>query len=693
MRTGKYNRALMGEPPAGATPHAEIAADDRLDSWKEIAAYLKRDVTTVQRWEKRERMPVRRHVHDKLGSVYAFRSELDAWSRGRRPQETEPPQEQLDRSTTDIETETSALPAPSRWRLVGLLTAGGLLLALVAVWSLLERADYFWRNPLDGAQFQTLTDFGTEQAAAVSRDGRFVAFVSDRNGRMDVWVTQIGTGQFYDLTQGRVRELVNPSVRTLGFSPDGSLVTFWARGAGAAGTADISMWAIPTLGGQPRPYLEGVAEFDWSHDGSQLVYHTPGPGDPTFVKNASDQTPGRKIFAAAAGLHAHFPLWSPDGAFIYFVQGSLPDAMDIWRLQPAGGAAERFTHHNARVSHPVAVNDRTLLYLASDSDGSGPWLHGLDVQRRKQHRVDAGPNRYTSLAASADGRRLIATLTNPRGTFWRLPISDAPVDASAAAPIALPTGRGFSPRLGAGYLLYVSSKGTSDGIWKLVDSAAAELWSAPDARIIGGPEIAPDGQRVAFSVAQRGRTSLYVMNADGTGARVVTESLALRGAPAWTPDGQSITSAAVADGVPHLVRIALNGASVPLLQEYSVDPVWSPGGDFLVYSGADIGTTFPVKAVSAAASPYAIPNLTLTRGARRLRFFHGQRALVVMRGEIQHKNLWLIDLATGAERQLTNLAADFNVRDFDLSSDGREIVLERVQEHSDVVLIDLAPRK
>jgi hypothetical protein len=57
--------------------------DDRLDSWKEIAAYLKRDVTTVQRWEKREGMPVHRHLHDKLGSVYAFRTDLDAWARTR----------------------------------------------------------------------------------------------------------------------------------------------------------------------------------------------------------------------------------------------------------------------------------------------------------------------------------------------------------------------------------------------------------------------------------------------------------------------------------------------------------------------------------------------------------------------------------------------------------------------------------
>jgi Tol biopolymer transport system component len=81
----------------------------------------------------------------------------------------------------------------------------------------------------------------------------------------------------------------------------------------------------------------------------------------------------------------------------------------------------------------------------------------------------------------------------------------------------------------------------------------------------------------------------------------------------------------------------------------------------------------------------------LTRGSRRLRF-SGRRALVVMRGDIQHKNLWLIDLETGAERQLTRFPSDFSVRDFDISADGRELVLERVQEHSDVVLLDRVAR-
>src|SRR5438034_7004733 len=54
---------------------------DRLDSWKEIATYLRREVRTVQLWEKKEGLPVHRHFHQQLGSVYAFRSEIDRWRR------------------------------------------------------------------------------------------------------------------------------------------------------------------------------------------------------------------------------------------------------------------------------------------------------------------------------------------------------------------------------------------------------------------------------------------------------------------------------------------------------------------------------------------------------------------------------------------------------------------------------------
>jgi hypothetical protein len=73
-------------------------------------------------------------------------------------------------------------------------------------------------------------------------------------------------------------------------------------------------------------------------------------------------------------------------------------------------------------------------------------------------------------------------------------------------------------------------------------------------------------------------------------------------------------------------------------------------------------------------------------------FLANGSSLVLLRGEIQHKDLWMIDLATGAERQLTKLAPDFNISDFDISPDGSEAILERVQERSSVVMMDLPQR-
>ena len=554
-----------------------------------------------------------------------------------------------------------------------------------------QRTEYFWRNPIADARFQTVTDFdGVEQAAAVSRDGHFVAFLSDRDGQMDVWVTQVGSGQFHNLTRGSAPELVNPSIRTLGFSPDGSLVTFWVRKQNGSSGGDISIWAVPTLGGQPRPYLEGVAEFDWSHDGSRLAYHTPGPGDPLFVSDGSRRSEGRPIFTAPAGLHCHFPLWAPDAAFIYFVQGSLPDKLDIWRIPPAGGTPERITSHNGRVSYPVLLDRRTLMYLASDPDGSGPWLYSMDVERRIPHRLTSGLDRYTSLAASADGRRLVVTLASPKRTLWRLRIADSPAEVSAAARISLTTSTGFSPRLGPNYLLYVSATGTSESIWKLANGTGTELWSGQGARVFGGPAISPDGRQCRI-LGPATRADALVRDAGRRHERADCGRFA-------RPAGRS--SMGARRPIDHLGGgRSRRPAPLPRAGRRRLPRSFCPG----VLGRSRVGARRPLRCLLGTrhrhhvfgesrhgrGAAHPLPPLTLTRGARHLAFLPGGRTLVFLRGEIQHKNLWLIDLETGAERQLTNLTPDFDIRDFDISPDGREVVLERVQERSDVVLLDL----
>ncbi len=68
----------MNEPSADPTSDAS-SRGLYLDSWKEIAAYLKRDIRTVQRWEKREGLPVHRHQHDERGTAYAYSAEIDRW--------------------------------------------------------------------------------------------------------------------------------------------------------------------------------------------------------------------------------------------------------------------------------------------------------------------------------------------------------------------------------------------------------------------------------------------------------------------------------------------------------------------------------------------------------------------------------------------------------------------------------------
>ncbi|MGB9245657.1 MAG: hypothetical protein WCC03_20085 [Candidatus Acidiferrales bacterium] len=95
----------------------------RLESWKEIAAYLGRDVTTLRRWEKREGLPVYRLQHNKLGSIYAYTSELDAW---RNRQTTAGA---TDAPDAEAEDQPTRIRPVRRWLVVGGVAVFGLLVA------------------------------------------------------------------------------------------------------------------------------------------------------------------------------------------------------------------------------------------------------------------------------------------------------------------------------------------------------------------------------------------------------------------------------------------------------------------------------------------------------------------------------------------------------------------------------------
>ena len=87
--------------------------------------------------------------------------------------------------------------------------------------------------------------------------------------------------------------------------------------------------------------------------------------------------------------------------------------MDLWRIRGSGGDPERLTQLNSEMRDPTPLGQGTILYLARENDGSGPGIWAFDVARKASRRITFGLENYTSLSASADGRRLAVTVANP----------------------------------------------------------------------------------------------------------------------------------------------------------------------------------------------------------------------------------------------------------------------------------------
>jgi len=566
------------------------------------------------------------------------------------------------------------------------------------VWQLWQQ-DYFWRNPLAGAAVERLTDFaGDEADAAISPDGKFMIFLSDQDGPFDAWISQIGSGDFANITKGRFQLMNNPRTRSVGFSGDGAQV--WFMQQVTARPLRWTSWISPLLGGAPRLFVEGGLGPIWSPDGKNVVYHTNDLGDPIFIADPNGSNP-RQMFVAQPGVHGHYLTWSPDGRFVYFVRGILPtEEMDIWRIPvPSSNTAatpERITYHNARVAYPAWLDARTLIYSATAEDGSGQWLYAIDVEHRIPHRVSSGfAEQYLSVSVSkTEPPRVVTTIATPTASLWTVPISGSVQAEAAVTRVPVPNTRALSPRFAPGYLAFLSSKGGADGLWKLEDGTALELWRGDQGGVVAPPAVSPDGRLICFSSRKRGISGLYVMNANGTNIRTLVDSLDVRGAASWSPDGKWVAFAGNQGEGTRLFKISLDGGRpVQLRDTLSYNPVWSPDGQFIVYSEQQSAGQFEVKAITPEQAPVPIVELQIVgfTTATSYRFVPDRNALIVLEGVIgTSQNFFWVDLATGQRRQLTDLKAGPVINNFDVSPDGTRIVFDRLRDNSDIVLMNLA---
>ena len=279
-----------------------------------------------------------------------------------------------------------------------------------------------------------------------------------------------------------------------------------------------------------------------------------------------------------------------------------------------------------------------------------------------------------------DGERLVR--------FGRGTRAEAP-DLVGDGYALLTTERALAPRFGGTSLFFLSARGTGDGLWRFQDGQAFEVLKGTDGPLFEPPAVSRDGKRVAVILGKEGRRHLAIMSADGTGLRGLAEAIDIQGTAAWSPDGAWIVTGGSRAQGSALFKIPVDGgAPVPLIAGPGSNPVWSPEGNLIVYDGALVpGQLAPLLGVRPDGAPVELPPVRVSPGSQRF-LPDGSGLVYLPRNSHQSPEFWLLDLATGNQRQLTRLGNQGILGSFDITPDGKHLVFDRSRENSHIVLIE-----
>jgi Tol biopolymer transport system component len=552
--------------PHAPDPGPEPPAEGRLDSWKEIAAYLRRDVRTVQRWEKTEGLPVRRHLHDALGSVYAYRHELDAWREGRQP--VLAPQEAA----------TVRVRRNLHWAALGglVVLASAGLIATRPLWNGHDAAPVVFRTV-------QLTNNQLPKFPRLATDGSRVYF-SERVGER--WVvtaipTTGGTPETVPIP------LSYPVVEDV--SPDGSEMLVTDRSSAVNGNPPL--YRVPAGGGVPRRVGEVATDSAiWLQDGRTILYRNDFQLKLVDLDGAAPRTlvtaPGIPVYASA----------SPDGRRVrYSVVDTRNMTCSVWEVRIDGG-----------VPHPLFP-----AWSAGAYDAHGSWSAdgdyflvairdgtvGVWVERRGKGWFgrEAAPARLMILPMSAyaplasrEGQRLFLMAEFASGHLVRW---DPGAREFVAHPAGIPgTMVDYSPD-GAS-IVYVAFP--SYTLWRArADGTERRPLTDPSLRGVL-PRWSPDGKRIAFSGSTLGHPwRIYAVPSNGGRPQPLAEGRGAEADPGWSPDGRSLVFSRDLGEKPYtgfslrLLDLATGQTTEVPGSEGKSSPRWSPDGRHIAARPAD----------------------------------------------------------------------------------------------------------
>jgi tricorn protease len=421
-----------------------------------------------------------------------------------------------------------------------------------------------WTADENGQNVQRLTvNRARDVYGRFSPDGKWIAFSSERNGNLDVYIIPAGGGNAKQLTTHSADDTV------LGWSSDSRSILFSAnRGEDFM----PQLYLVGLDGGMAwKAGTDMGVQASFSPDGQRLAYNQKSQVYWRKFYRGSYQSDimvmdvGAKKFTQITdfdGLDS-WPMWGRDG-FIYFVSDREGNGLtNIYRVSESGGKADRVTTFKAGdVRWPAISSDGKVIVFEHDF---GIW------------KLDVNSKRATPITLNIDAET--------QENLSEVQSFNSQADDYDLAP--------SSRRLALSIHGEIFTAPVEEGDLKQVTDGSARD------RNVG---YSPDGKWLSYISDQSGREELYVVPVDGSApAQKITDIDALKLAYNWSPDSKEIAFAASDDKLRKLV-VATKQVTVLDTARYGgfASPVWSPDGKWIAYAKPDISRTTDVYMVAAS---------------------------------------------------------------------------------------------
>jgi eukaryotic-like serine/threonine-protein kinase len=538
-----------------------------------------------------------------------------------------------------------------------------------------------------------MTTSGSASNAAISPDGKYVAYVASEAGQNSVWIRQVDSA-------GNV-QIIPPGDSYcwgLTFSRDGNYLYYF--GQGKADKA-ASLYKIPALGGGVSDKLiEGIdtnfTPVSFAPDGARLVFVRNYPGGETavVVVNA-DGTGERKIASRADKAFFWTAAWSPDGARIACAEarrlanGQLQ--ADVVEIDPESGAQKPINDQGWSWINDIAwLSDGTgLLITAGDNQAESSKVSMITYPGGTARRIITDLNGYSGLSLSMDSSAFVTTRSESVVNIFMQPRDDATraqQNTFGAATNDGWSGMGWTLE---GRIVYSSSASGHPDIWTMdADGKNQKQLTRDLGSNFFGLSVSPDGRYIAFTSLRAGNAHIWRIDADGRNPKQLTNG-DWDGFPVFLPDGQWLSYRSIVSGKETSLKISAEGGEPMQLDSPYQDIVGiSPDGRLTAYIPPADQSNKKRIAVARSEGGEAIRIFDLPSEARprRMQWSADGRALTYMISRGRADNIWSQPIDGSPPTQLTDFKTSF-IHCFAWSRDGKQLAMARGTETKDVVLI------